>query len=73
MKTYPSERFESHYAMLAEAILVHGEQVINFVDYSHLRTELEDTSWTNESNESAGTPIGDESNGTSAGDGATSQ
>ena len=25
MKTYPSERFESHYAMLAEAILVHGE------------------------------------------------
>ena len=37
------------------------KQVKNFVDYSRLRTELEDTSWTKESNESAGTPIGNES------------
>ena len=32
--------------------------VINFVDYSRLRTELEDTIW---ANKSAGTPIGNES------------
>ena len=48
--------------------------VINFVDYSRLRTKLEDTSWANESNESTGTPqIGNKSNGAIAGDGATSQ